>query len=93
MAERFNGRVQREVLCITVGNHRQLEQLLAGYNTAYNLRRQRVLGGRTPTELVRERLRCCPELANPDWRPSPSSALATAMEVVASAKEVSQPDN
>ena len=39
MAERFNGRVQREVLGITVASHRDLEQLLVGFNSAYNARR------------------------------------------------------
>jgi transposase InsO family protein len=32
MAERFNGRIEREVLTITVGSHRDLERLLKGYN-------------------------------------------------------------
>jgi hypothetical protein len=32
MVERFNGRVQREVLGITVAGHRDLERLLAGFN-------------------------------------------------------------
>jgi transposase InsO family protein len=45
MVERFNGRVQREVLGITVASHRDLERLLAGFSSAYNARRQRVLGG------------------------------------------------
>ena len=93
LAERFNGRVEREVLSITVGNHRDLERLLRGYNQAYNLRRQRVLRGRAPTDVIAERLRWRPELTNPDCHPSDSSALATAMRVVAAAKEVSQPDN
>ena len=35
MAERFNGRIEREVLTITVGSHRDLERLLKGYNQAY----------------------------------------------------------
>src|SRR3954447_20110813 len=48
MVERFNGRVQREVLGITLYNHRDLETVLAGFNTAYNGRRQRVLKGRSP---------------------------------------------
>ena len=33
MVERFNGRVQREVLGITVAGHRDLERLLAGFNS------------------------------------------------------------
>ena len=53
MVERFNGRVQREVLGITVASHRDLESLLAGFNSAYNARRQRVLDGRSPDEVVR----------------------------------------
>jgi hypothetical protein len=57
MAGRFNGRVQREVLGITVASHRDLERLLAGFNAAYNIRRQRVLDGSSPEEVVRERLR------------------------------------
>jgi len=45
MVERFNGRVQREVLGITVASHRDLERLLLGFNSASNARRQRVLDG------------------------------------------------
>src|SRR4051794_39766692 len=56
MVERFNGRVQREVLGITVAGHRDLERLLAGFNSAYNARRQRVLGGSSPEAIVQERL-------------------------------------
>src|ERR671912_409462 len=56
MVERFNGRIQREVLGITVASHRDLETLLQGFNQAYNARRQRVLTGRSPDMLVRERL-------------------------------------
>lgn len=93
MVERFNGRVEREVLTITVGTHCALEQLLLGYNTAYHLRRQRVLGGRSPTDVLAERLRCRPELANPDWHPTTSGTLMTAMTAVATAKDVSQSDN
>src|SRR5215213_8667266 len=65
MAERFNGRVQREVLGITVAGHRDLERLLAGFDAAYNARRQRVLGGRSPEEVVREGLARDRSLANP----------------------------
>src|SRR3954454_6940090 len=45
--ERCNGRVQREVLGLTVASHRDLERLLKGFNAAYNARRQRVLGRRS----------------------------------------------
>jgi len=37
MVERFNGRIQREVLGITVASHRDLETLLHGFNQAVAL--------------------------------------------------------
>jgi transposase InsO family protein/transposase-like protein len=93
MVERFNGRVQREVLGITVAGHRDLELLLVGFNQAYNARRQRVLDGRSPGEVVRERLECCKDLANPDHRAvTGRQAIGTARRIVEAAKEVSQPD-
>jgi transposase InsO family protein len=93
MAERFNGRVQREVLGVTVAGHRDLERLLAGFNQAYNARRQRVLGGSSPEEVVRERLAQDRSLANPGYRPpSDPCVLPRAMLVVGRAKDVSQPD-
>ena len=94
MAERFNGRVQREVLGITVAGHRDLERLLAGFNSAYNARRQRVLGGRSPEEVARERLTQNRSLANPDHRPPADlCALPRALLVVERANEVSQPNS
>ncbi len=60
----FNGRVQREVLGITIDSHRDLERLLSGFNRAYNARRQRVLGGISPDEAVRRRLEAAPKLAS-----------------------------
>jgi transposase InsO family protein len=93
MVERFNGRVQREVLGVTVGSHRDLERLLEGFNPAYNARRQRVLDGRSPDEVVRERLAQDRGLANPDYRPpADPCALPRAMLVVGHAKDVSHPD-
>jgi transposase InsO family protein len=94
MAERFNGRVQREVLGITVASHRDLERLLAGFNAAYNVRRQRVLGGRSPEQVVRERLGQDTSLANPAYRPPPDPCvLPKALLVVELAKDVPQPDS
>ena len=94
MVERFNGRVQREVLGITVAGHRDLERLLAGFNTAYNARRQRVLGGSSPEEVVRERLARDDSLANPHHHPPADlCALPRALLVVERANEVSQPDS
>ena len=92
-AERFNGRVQREVLDITIYSHRDLETVLAGFNAAYNGRRQRVLKGRSPDMVLRERLRAQPELAKPVTKPPDPEALPKALQVVAAAKEVSHPDN
>jgi hypothetical protein len=82
------------VLGITVAGHRDLERLLAGFNSAYNARRQRVLDGRSPEEVVRERLARDQDLANPAYRPPPDPGVVPkAMLVVERAKDVSQPDN
>src|SRR4029079_9290056 len=93
LVERFNGRVQREVLGITISSHRDLETLLKGFNQAYNRRRQRVLKGRCPDEVVRSRLAAEPKLANRRYKPPDSEALPPALQVVAAAKEVSHPDS
>ena len=93
MVERFNGRIQREVLNILVGSHADLERLLKGYNQAYNARRQRVLNGLSPDEAVRRRLKARPDLANPRDIPPDPKAIPAAMRVVASAKELMQPDS
>ena len=93
MVERFNGRVQREVLGITIYSHRDLETLLRGFNQAYNLRRQRVLQGASPEQVVRTRLAAVPALANPRYKPPNPRALPQALKVVAAAKDVSHPDS
>src|SRR3954449_11801879 len=94
MVERFNGRIQREVLGLTVASHRDLERLLKGFNAAYNARRQRVLGGPSPAQVVRGRLRHNESLANPGYRPPPDPCLLPkALLVVERAKDVSQPDS
>src|SRR3954463_14185384 len=92
MVERFNGRVQREVLGITLYSHQDLETLLSGFNRAYNGRRQRVLKGRSPDMVLRERLKAKPELAKPITKPPDPDALPKALKGVAAAKEVSHPD-
>jgi transposase InsO family protein len=92
MAERFNGRVQREVLGITIASHRDLERLLAGFNRAYNARRQRVLGGSSPEQVVREWLARNEGHANPGYRPPADPCLMPkALLVIERAKDVSQP--
>ncbi len=94
MVERFNGRIQREVLGITIHSHRDLDTLLRGFNQAYNARRQRVLKGRSPEMVVRERLSAAPARANPSHDPpfDPCS-LTKALQVITRAKDVSHPDN
>jgi transposase InsO family protein len=94
MAERFNGRVQREGLGVTVDSRRDLERLLAGFNSAHDARRQRVLDGRSPDEVVRERLVPGRGRANPGHHPpSDPCVLPKAMLVVERAKDVSHPDS
>ena len=94
MVERFNGRVSTEVLGITVWSHAQLERLLRGFNAAYNARRQRVLDGRTPDQVVAERLKARRKLARakPEGRAGPDD-IAKARLIAETAKEVSQPDS
>ena len=92
MVERFNGRVQREVLGITLYSHADMEIVLGGFNVAYNGRRQRVLNGLSPEMVLRQRLEADPALANPSFKPPRPSLLRKALHVVADAKEVSHPD-
>ncbi len=94
MVERFNGRIGSEVLGITIYSHQDLEQLLRGFNAAYNDRRQRVLDGKTPNQVVAERLKVRRRLirGKPEGRAGPDD-LTRARLVVEAAKEVSQPDN
>ncbi len=93
MVERFNGRIGSEVLGITIHSHRALEQLLRGFNAAYNARRQRVLDGHTPDQVVAERLKAAPDLANakPHGRAGPCDATKARL-IADAANEASQPD-
>jgi len=93
MVERFNGRIVSEVLAITVYSHDQLEQLLRGFNAAYNARCQRVLEGQTPDQVVAERLIAKPALAQdkPSGQAGPGD-IAKARLIAENAKDVSQPD-
>ena len=94
MVERFNGRIASEVLEINVYSHRALEQLLRGFNTAYNARRQHVLNASTPNQIVAEHLKAKPELANPAPRGRTRPCdITKARFIVEAAKEVSQPDS
>ena len=93
LVERFNGRIGSEVLAITIYCHDQLEQLLRGFNAAYNARRQRVLEAKTPDQVVTERLTAKPALAKdkPAGRAGPCD-ITKARLIAQSAKDVSQPD-
>ena len=96
MVERFNGRIGSEVLGITIYSHRDLEQLLRGFNAAYNARRQRVLSGRTPDQIIAERLQANPSLGKPKNKPHGRAGpddIAKARLIAEFAKEVSQPDS
>jgi hypothetical protein len=94
MVERFTGRVQREVLGITIHSHRDLETLLHGFNHACNARRQRVLGGVSPDEAVRRRLQSNPRLnSRRDEPPSDPCVPPKTLMIVEAAKDVSHPDN
>ena len=92
--ERSNRRVSSEVLGITIYSHRNLEQLLRGFNAAYNARRQRVLDGKTPNQIVAERLKARRQFApaKTHGRAGPDE-IAKARLIAEAAKEVSQPDN
>src|SRR3954452_24151749 len=93
LVERVNGRVQREVLGLTLYSHRDLETVLSGFNLADNGRRQRVLKGRSPDRVLRERLAAKLELANRRAKPPDPRAIRRALQVVAHAKELSHPDS
>jgi hypothetical protein len=93
MVERFHRRVSSEVLGITIYSHRNLEQLLRGFNAAYNARRQRVLDGTTPNQVVAERLPARRQFAPAKTHGrAGADEIAKARLIVETAKEVSQPD-
>ena len=93
MVERFNGRIGSEVLGINIYSHRQLEQLLRGFNAAYNARRQRVLDGKTPDQVVAGRLKAMRILAKGKPFGGAGPCDTTKARLIAErAKEVSQPD-
>jgi hypothetical protein len=77
MVERFNGRIGSEVLGITIYSHRNLEQLPRGFNAAYNVRRQRVLNGKTPDQIIAECLEARPNSQNPRARRRDAPAHVT----------------
>ncbi len=72
---------------------RDLERLLRGFNAAYDTRRPRVLDGKTPGQVVAERLKARCKLANPKphGRAGPDDT-AKALLIAEAAKDVSTPD-
>jgi transposase InsO family protein len=56
LVERLNGRVQREVLGITIYSHGDLETLLKGFNRAHKQSRQRVLKRASPKQVEPRRI-------------------------------------
>ncbi len=93
LVERFNGRVGSEVLRITLHSHRGLEQLLRGFNAAHNARRQRVLDGKTPDQVVAERLKARRKLAHAKPLAVQDPRHRQCAPLLKLAKEVSQPDS
>jgi transposase InsO family protein len=93
MVERSDGRIGSEALGIAIYSHGQLEQLLRGFNAAYNARRQRVLDGKTPDQVAAEHLKARRKLARgkPEGRAGPDD-IAEARLIAEAAKDVSQPD-
>ena len=107
MVERFNGRISSEVLGeagqrfrqamlggmarrgINIYSDRALEQL----RRAYNARRQRVLDGKTPDQIVAERLKAMhtPAKAKSHGRAGPCDTTKARL-ISEAAKEVSQTD-
>jgi hypothetical protein len=95
MVARFNGRIGSEGPGIAIWSHDQLEQLLWGFNAACNARRQRVLCGKTPDQVVAERLKARRKRARakpekPEGRAGPEE-IAQARLIAEAAKEASQP--
>jgi hypothetical protein len=71
-----------------------ISKLLCGFNAAYNARRQRVLDGKTPDQVVAERLKAKRTLAKgkPQERAGPCNTTKARL-ITERAKEVSQPDS
>ena len=67
MVERFNGRVQGEMPCVTIHRHHATRNACRRAPTRPTMagRRQRVLDGRSPEQSVRERLAGTKQLVKP----------------------------
>ena len=94
-AERMNRTVKEAT--VKAFHYPDLDALRAhvlAFVTAYNARRQRVLDGRTPDQVVAERLKARRKLANPKphGRAGPAD-IAAARSIAEAAKDVSPPDS
>jgi len=70
----------------------RIEILLAGFDRAYNQRRQRVLEGKSPHLKVEERIKLIPSLANFHYKvKEPEDLKAKVDDVLYYANDVSQP--
>ncbi|WP_029329768.1 integrase [Komagataeibacter oboediens] len=86
--------VATEVLPVCVSSHKDLEILLRGFCFAYNHRRQRVLGGITPTQCITSWLEKHPAFRNPDHiKPADRDIMKQVDEILDYANDVSQPDS
>ncbi|KAA2211544.1 integrase core domain-containing protein [Teichococcus oryzae] len=93
MVERFHGRVESEVLGITIYFHRDLEQLLRGFSAAYNACYQWILQGRTPNQVVAERLATKRKLRDANSAgQADAQDIAKARLIVKGTRDISQPD-
>ena len=89
----FHGRIGSEVLEITIYSHRDLEQLLRGFNAACNDRRQPVPDSKTLNQVVAWRLKARRKLVRGETEGrAGADDIARARLIAESAKEVSQPD-
>ena len=88
MVERFNGRIQREVLGITVASHRDLETLLRGFNQGL----QCAPPTRAQGPITRHGRARAPQRSRSP-RQSGSRSAVRSPEVISLAKDVSHPDS
>jgi len=88
MVERFNGRIQREVLGITVASHRDLETLLRGFNQGL----QCAPPTRAQGPITRHGRARAPQRSRSP-RQSGSRSAVRSPQVISLAKDVSHPDS
>lgn len=93
MVEGSNGRISSDALDVDVHSYRVLEQLLRGFNQAYNALWLRVLGARMPNQGVTEHLTMKPELESSALHGHAGLCDAAKTRLIAQpSKKVSQPN-